>query len=72
MERFIKQQKRDILLREFVLENSNYELLEIDYRWSKSTIKSKILNFLKDAPVIITEKSDKLLENPEEDNQQPS
>lgn len=34
---------------------------------------SKILNFLKDVPVMkITEKSDKLLENPKMDNQQPS
>lgn len=72
-EKFIKQQNRDILLREFVLKNPNYKLLEIDYRWNKNTIKSKILNFLKDVPVMkITEKSDKLLENPKMDNQQPS
>lgn len=46
---------------------------EIDYRWNKNAIKSKILNFLKDVPVMkITEKSDKLLENPKMDNQQPS
>ncbi|MCI7633433.1 MAG: hypothetical protein MSS80_05280, partial [Mollicutes bacterium] len=31
-EKFIKQQNRDILLREFVLKNPNYKLLEIDYR----------------------------------------
>ena len=32
MEKFIEQQNRDNLLRTFVLENTNYRLLEIDYR----------------------------------------
>ena len=74
MEKFIEQQNRDNLLRTFVLENTNYKLLEIDYRWNQKTIKSKILEFLKDVPTNsnICSKLGELLENPEEDNQQPS
>ena len=74
MEKFIEQQNRDNLLRTFVLENTNYKLLEIDYRWNHKTIKSKILEFLKNVPTNsnICSKLGELLENPEEDNQQPS
>lgn len=32
IEKFIEQQNRDNLLRAFVLKNTNYKLLEIDYR----------------------------------------
>ena len=72
VQKFIKQQKRDNLLRNFVLKHSEYNLLEIDYRWNKNTIKSKIINFLNAPVVVTTEKSDKLLESPRKDNQQPS
>jgi hypothetical protein len=57
-----------------VLENESYKLLEIDYRWSQNTIKSKILEFLKDVPISsnANSKPEELLETPEMDNQQPS
>lgn len=74
MQKFIEQQNRDNLLRTFVLENPNYQLLEIDYRWNYKTIKSKLLKFLKNVPTNsnVCSKLGELLENPEEDNQQPN
>lgn len=72
--KFVEQQDRDNLLRKLVLENESYKLLEIDYRWSQNTIKSKILEFLKDVPISsnANSKPEELLETPEMDNQQPS
>lgn len=72
-EKFKEQQLRDQLLRDFVNKNSNdYELLEIDYRYNKFTIITKILNFLK-VPIDsnINSKLGELLEDWNV-NQQPS
>lgn len=72
-EKFKEQQLRDQLLRDFVKNHSDlYELLEIDYRYNKHTIITKILNFLK-VPINsnINSKLGELLEDWNV-NQQPS
>lgn len=72
-DKFKEQQQRDNLLRNFVLQNSDkYELLEIDYRYNRYTIITKILKFLK-VPINsdINSKLGELLEDWDVD-QQPS
>lgn len=72
-EKFKEQLQRDNILRDFVLKNSDkYELLEIDYRYNKYTIITKILKFLK-VPINsdINSKLGELLESCDA-NQQPS
>lgn len=63
-EKFKEQQLRDQELRTFVQNNSNYQLLEIDYRYNHQIIINKILEFL-NVPIDsnISSKLGELLEN---------
>lgn len=68
---FEKQIARDNDVRNFCLDNK-FNLLEIKYTETQDSIKNLIINFIAPINSDINSKSGELLENPKQDNQQPS